>query len=80
LQVITRAFRNTPVPIMLAILMEVAAMGPKPRISLDTWGSIVLLGPDEAEVFNRMRFRRVNEWSEKRDILILRIVTNEGFV
>src|SRR3954451_12885973 len=31
LQVITRVLRNTPVPIMLAMLTEVAATSPRPR-------------------------------------------------
>src|SRR5581483_9297552 len=33
LQVITRALRNTPVPITFATLTEIAAINPKPRTS-----------------------------------------------
>lgn len=33
LQVITRALRNTPVPMTLATLTEIAAIRPSPRIS-----------------------------------------------
>src|SRR5688572_25887536 len=33
LHVITRAFKNTPVPMMLATLTEMAAISPRPRMS-----------------------------------------------
>ena len=33
LHVITRALRNTPVPMMLATLTEIAAISPSPRMS-----------------------------------------------
>src|ERR1043165_8643954 len=33
LHVMTRAFRNTPVPMMLATLTEMAAISPRPRMS-----------------------------------------------